>query len=470
MSASDPATQSLRFPDPPPRILVVDDERMIRWSLRSCFEEAGAEVEEAATLEEARRALAGPEPSLLVLDIRLPDGDGMDLLREVVRARPELPILVITAYGSLKGAVAAVRSGAFDYVAKPFDLDDLLLTAHRALEHRTLQRLADLHARTAKEDPWPVAEAPATRETLALLSRIGGSGASTVLITGESGVGKGLAARYIHAADARGRGRPFIPVSCTSIPEALLESELFGHEQGAFTDARQAKRGLAELAEGGTLFLDEVGDLPAGIQAKLLLLLEDRVFRRVGGTREIQLKARIIAATNRDLDRLVAEGRFRTDLYFRLKVVPVEIPPLRERRADVPALAHYFLEQFRRDLGVKFEEFSPQAMRALEAHSWPGNVRELRNAVERASLLATGERIELDDLPPEIAGGTRASELGGLPPLPAEGVDFHRLERTWVEEALERCAGNRSRAARLLGMNRDQIRYRIEKFGLREPR
>ncbi len=460
--------EPIRFTDPPPRILVVDDERMIRWSLRACFEEAGALVDEAASLEEARRRLEEQWPALLVLDLKLPDGDGLDLLEEVQAEGTDLAALVITAYGSVRGAVEAVRKGAFDYVAKPFELDDLLLTAKRALEQRELRRIADLRARL-DDTLWPVAEAESTRKVQELLQRIGGSGATTVLLTGESGVGKGLAARYLHAASAAGGEAPFIPVSCTSIPETLLESELFGHERGAFTDAKESKRGLAELAWGGTLFLDEVGDLPPGIQAKLLTLLEDRHFRRVGGTRQLELQARVVAATNRDLEKEVAAGRFRADLFYRLKVVPVEIPPLRQRVADIVPLADFFLGQFRREFGVGVEGFGDEVIRAMEAYGWPGNVRELRNAVERAALLAQGERVGLGDLPPEVGGGDRGAEgSAGSLALPAEGVDLQALERAWVLEALRRCDGNRSQAARLLGMNRDQIRYRIEKFNLGE--
>ena len=457
--------EPLRFASPPPRILVVDDERMIRWSLRSCFEDAGGEIEEAATLEEARRRLAERWPDLLVLDLRLPDGSGMDLLAEVRDEDPDLPVLIITAYGSLSEAVDAIRKGAFDYVGKPFDLDDLLLTCNRALERRDLRRILDLQAREA-DSHWPVAESPLTRQVVELLQRIGRSGATTVLLTGESGVGKGLAARTLHAA-AAGGDRPFIAVPCTSIPETLLESELFGHERGAFTDAKTSKRGLAELAWGGTLFLDEVGDLPPGIQAKMLTLLEERTFRRVGGTRLLRLEARVVAATHRDLEKEVESGRFRADLYYRLKVVPVEIPPLRQRREDIPSLAEHFLRGFERELGVKVAGFTPDAMRALLAYSWPGNVRELRNAVERAALLAPGKEIQLADLPPEVAAGAGGTSSGaGFPRLPAEGVNLEALEKHWVEEALRRCHGNRSQAARLLGMNRDQIRYRIEKYGL----
>ncbi|HEX9794113.1 MAG TPA: sigma-54 dependent transcriptional regulator [Planctomycetota bacterium] len=455
---------SLRFSEPLPRILVVDDERMIRWSLRSAFEDAGAKVEEAATLAEARRRLNESWPDLLVLDLKLPDGSGIDLLAEVHEEDADLPVLVITAFGSLRGAVEAIRTGAFDYVSKPFDLDDLLLTAERALERRDLRRMADLQVRDLMSEE-AVAVAGVSVRVQELLERVGRSGASTVLLTGESGVGKGLAARRLHAAGKGGPSRPFIALSCTSIPETLLESELFGHERGAFTDAKDAKPGLCELARGGSLFLDEVGDLPPGVQAKMLTLLEDRTFRRVGGTRQLRLEARIVAATNRDLQQEVESGRFRADLYYRLKVVPVEIPPLRERAEDVVPLAERFLAHFRRELGVDVRSFDESALECLRRWRWPGNVRELRNAVERAALLAPGNSIQISDLPPEISGADGRPDPDGLPVLPREGLDFEALERAWVGEALRRTGGNRSAAARLLGMNRDQIRYRIEKFG-----
>ena len=456
--------EPFRFPGTPPEILVVDDERMIRWSLRSALEDAGAKVEEAASLGEARRRLAESWPDLLILDLKLPDGSGMELLAELSAEDGDLPVLVITAFGSLSGAVEAIRAGAYDYVAKPFELDDLLLTAGRALERRDLRRIARLQARGSPE-LWPVAADAATRRLLDLLERIGRSGAGTVLITGETGVGKGVAARVLHAAAGDPERRPFIAVSCTAIPETLLESELFGHERGAFTDAKERKQGLCELACGGTLFLDEVGDLPAGIQAKMLTLLEERTFRRVGGTRPLRLQARVIAATNRDLEQEVAAGRFRSDLYYRLKVVPVEIPPLRAHREDIRPLAQHFLALYRSEFDVALQGFSPEALDALERYAWPGNVRELRNAVERAALLAPGPEVGCADLPPEVAG-LSAAAAGATLDLPPEGVNLEQLERQWVEEALRRSGGNRSRAARLLGMNRDQIRYRIEKYGL----
>lgn len=459
----------LRFPDPAPHVLVVDDERMIRWSLRAGLEEAGAVVEEAASLAEARRRLGESWPDLVLLDLRLPDGTGTELLAEMLAQDAELPVLIITAFGSLEGAVQAMRDGAQDYIAKPFELDELVHKCASVLERHRLRRLTRFQQQ--RDAPAGiVAKSQALREVVDLLQRIGGSGASTVLLTGESGVGKGLAARVLHEAGADPEA-PFIPVACTAIPETLLESELFGHERGAFTDARESKPGLAELAHGGTLFLDEIGDLPPAIQAKMLTLLEDRSFRRVGGTRQRRLEARVVAATNRDLEEEVAAGRFRADLFYRLRVVPVRIPPLRERVEDIRPLAERFLLDFSREFSSPARRLAPQTVDALEGFAWPGNVRELRNAIERAVLLASGEELHPSDLPQEVLGGASATEDAGaaehgVPGLPSSGCAIEDLERAWVSEALRRCDGNRSQAARLLGLNRDQIRYRIEKFGL----
>jgi len=461
-------SNAFQFTGPRPHVLVVDDERMIRWSLREALEQAGAQVEEAASLEEARRRLAESWPDLMLLDLRLPDGNGMELLEELLEQDETLPVLMITAYGSVEGAVRAMQAGAQDYIAKPFELDDLLLKVASVLDRRKLERLAQIQERGENERSPVEVSSAAWREVAELLERVGRSGASTVLLTGESGVGKGYAARMLHEAGGNTKDRPFVAVSCTAIPETLLESELFGHEQGAFTDARRAKPGLAELAHGGTLFLDEIGDLPPAMQAKMLTLLEDRSFRRVGGTRDLRLQARVVAATHRDLEAAVEQGQFRSDLYYRLRVVPIEIPPLRQRREDVLPLAEMFLERFRSELGTEVAGFSAEASSVLQGFHWPGNIRELRNAIERAALLACGDRIEPGDLPAELTSSPQgqAAPSAGLPEFPAGGVDLAALERHWVAAALAAAKGNRSQAARLLGMNRDQIRYRLEKYDL----
>jgi DNA-binding NtrC family response regulator len=309
------------------------------------------------------------------------------------------------------------------------------------------------------------------KDVVKLIDRVAQSEASTILLLGESGVGKGVVARALHDSSRRA-SRPFLNITCTALPESLLESELFGHERGAFTDARQQKRGLVELAQGGSLFLDEIGDLSAALQGKLLRFLEAKQFRRVGGTRDITVSVRVLAATNRDLQKEVNENRFREDLYYRLNVIPVRIPPLRERKDDLKPLVDRFITHFNREFRKQIKGFTPDAFAVMQRYHWPGNVRELRNAIERAVLLSDHEWLSVDDLPQEVR---EPAGMGGAPraksapvdvyQLPNEGVGLDKLEREYVRQALERTHGNRSRAARMLGMNRDQIRYRIEKFG-----
>ncbi|HET6204908.1 MAG TPA: sigma-54 dependent transcriptional regulator [Planctomycetota bacterium] len=453
----------------PARVLIVDDEKMIRWSLRASLEETGYEVGEADKGATALEAFARETPDLVLLDYRLPDRTGLDVLKSLHSLAPDVPVLLLTAHASLAGAVAAVKEGAFDYLAKPYEVDDLILRIGRALEASALQRQVDRRREQERAQfglANLVAESPAMGEVVQLVRRVAQSEATTILLLGETGVGKGLVARALHH-EGRTADGPFLDVTCTAIPETLLESELFGHERGAFTDARTQKHGLFELADGGTVLLDEMGDLPPGLQAKLLRVLEDKTFRRVGGTRDLRVSVRIVAATNRDLDAEVAEGRFRRDLYFRLKVIPILLPPLRERPADVEPLARRFLGHFRGEFRKEVSDFEPAALEALRRYPWPGNVRELQNAIERAVLLTESEVVRRADLPREIAGDSGGSP--GPPSnrallLPAEGVVLEELERDLVRQALERTKGNRSRAARLLGLNRDQIRYRIAKF------
>jgi len=458
------------------RILVTDDEKMIRWSLRSALEEGGYSVEEAQTAREATEALNKDLPDLLLLDLRLPDGNGLDVLRSARKLSSNLPVILITAHGTVEGAVAAIKEGAYDYVTKPFEVADLLHTVSRALETSSLRQEV---ARRREESYRSfgtrniVADSTAMREVARMVGRVAQSEASTILLLGESGVGKGLVAQALHV-ESRSADRPFLNVTCTAIPETLLESELFGHERGAFTDARTQKKGLFELADGGTVFLDEIGDLSAGLQGKLLRVLEDKVFRRVGGTRDIRVSVRIIAATNRDLEAEVREGRFRTDLYYRLNVIPIHIPPLRERREDVLPLAERFVALFNSEFKKTVEGFEDDAAEALRSYSWPGNVRELRNAIERSVLLTESSRLRLVDLPREIrdrtavavAAGSGDDADGSSFVLPTSGVVLEEVEKEFVRQALERTGGNRTRAARLLGINRDQMRYRIEKFRL----
>lgn len=454
------------------RILVVDDEKMIRWTITRSLGEAGFTTEDASTGAEAVAAVEREVPDLVLLDFKLPDKTGVEVLREIRRIAPEVPVILITAFGSVEGAVAAMREGAYDYRSKPFEIDDLMLAVRRALEASELRdevRALREETRRAAAVPEMVAESPAAKRVVQFIERVAQSEASTILLLGESGVGKGIVARALHDASRRA-ARPFLNITCTALPEALLESELFGHERGAFTDARQQKRGLVELAQGGSLFLDEIGDLSPALQGKLLRFLEEKQFRRVGGTRDISVSVRVIAATNRDLEREVKENRFRQDLYYRLNVIPLQIPPLRERVEDLKPLVERFVAYFNREFRKHVKGFVPEAFAAMERHPWPGNVRQLRNAIERAVLLSDRDWLTVEDLPIEVREPRGAAVLADgasadVFRLPADGVRFDALEREYVRQALERTRGNRSRAARLLGMNRDQIRYRIVKFG-----
>ncbi len=459
----------------PPRVLVVDDEELVRWSLRQELERAGYLVDEAPTAAAALESAMRDLPDLVLLDHRLPDRTGVEVLRELKKALPRLPVVMLTAHASIDGAVEAMKEGAYDYLTKPFEVDDVLRALRRATEAAHLrEELAQVRERGQREYGLPNVLGPssAMRDVVRMVQRVASSEASTILLLGESGVGKGLIARALHVEGAA-RERPFQNITCTALPESLLESELFGHERGAFTDAKVQKKGLFELADGGTVFLDEIGDMSLVLQGKLLRFLEEKVFRRVGGTRDIHVVARIIAATNKDLEKEVEAGRFRRDLYYRLRVIPIVIPPLRERPEDIEPLAQHFLAHFNAEFHKAISGFASEALEGLKGYSWPGNVRELRNAIERAVLLAEGAQLEREDLPFEIwRGGRRAASTsdvrGGGYTLPARGLVLAELEKDLLCQALERSHGNRTRAARLLGLNRDRIRYRIQKFGLEQ--
>jgi DNA-binding NtrC family response regulator len=453
------------------RILIVDDEKLIRWGLAQGLEQAGYNADQATTAAEALEAIARDMPDLVLLDYKLPDRPGTDVLRAVRKLSPRTPVVMITAHASIGGAVEAMKEGAYDYIGKPFEMDELIQTVQRALETGNLREQVARQREDAQREAAVeniLADSAAMKEVVRLIHRVAPSEASTILLLGESGVGKGLVARALHFAGAAAE-RPFMNITCTALPESLLESELFGHEKGAFTDARTQKKGLFELADGGTVFLDEIGDLSPGLQGKLLRVLEDKTFRRVGGTRDIKVAVRIIAATNKDLEQEVAAGRFRGDLYFRLKVIPIEIPPLRERIEDLIPLAESFMAHFNREFHKQVRGIEPATVELLKAHHWPGNVRELRNAIERAILLTDGEKLSPHDLPTDIQkpkGRTPAAK--DEIKLPHAGLVLEELEKELVVQALTRARGNRTRAARLLGMNRDQIRYRIEKFKLED--
>jgi len=450
-----------------PTILVVDDEELIRWSLTTRLKEDGYRLLEAETAADAlKRCRDGVD--LVLLDYRLPDADGLTVLKQIKDADPDTLVILLTAYASVDTAVEAMKHGAYHYANKPFDVDEIALLVEKALETTQLRReVRALRATQAR--PYSldriVGVSPAIAGTRALLQKIAASPASTVLLTGESGTGKDLAAKVLHFASARA-SRPFMNITCSALPEALLESELFGHERGAFTGADRQKRGLIESADGGTVFLDEIGEMVPALQAKLLRFLEEKTFKRVGGSADLKVDVRVIAATNRNLQEEVRQGHFREDLYYRLNVLPIVLPPLRERREDIPGLVHFYIDSYNTEFKKRVRGIDADAMTLLERYPWPGNVRELRNAIERAMLLADGDTLVPGDFPAMTSSALR---LGDRVELPAGGIDLEQLERSLVVQALERTAWNQTKAAALLGVNRDQIRYRIEKFQLEKP-
>jgi DNA-binding NtrC family response regulator len=454
-----------------PRILVVDDEAGVQESLRMLLKD-DCEVITAGSVDSALRSIAEAEPDLILLDLVMPGRGGLDLLQEISEQASPPPVVVLTATKTVTSAVEAMKRGAADYVTKPFEVDALRIKVRQLLERRALEReVARLRARVDGQERLGglLGRSDVMQEVFRTLRRVAVSRA-TVLIHGESGTGKELAARAIHDLGPRREG-PFVAVHCAAIPETLIESELFGHERGAFTDAVDRRIGRFEAAAGGTLFLDEIGELSAAVQAKLLRVLQERSIERLGGTRTIAVDVRVIAATHRELDREVAEGRFREDLYYRIHVVPVSMPPLRERREDVRLLASHFLAQTRADAGRPELEFASGVLAALERYSWPGNVRELQNAIEHAVALCDGNAVRLEDLPQPVV---RAGRIEGL----REAVHAGRLgfeeaaadfERELLLEALERTGWNQTRAAEHLDITRRALKLKMDRYGLKPP-
>jgi len=451
------------------RVLVVDDEPLIRWSLAERLRADGHVVTEAGTAAEAiDRAERGVD--LVLLDYRLPDDDGLVVLRKLRDLDLDILVVMLTAHKGVETVVEAMKAGAYDYATKPFDLDDVALRVTRALEATRLRR----ELRTLREGlarPFSpasiIGESEPMQRTKALVRKVATSPGSTVLITGESGTGKDLLAKVVHYSSHRA-ARPFLNITCSALAETLLESELFGYERGAFTDARQQKRGLLEQADDGTVFLDEIGEMSPALQAKLLRFLEEKTFRRVGGTADVHVDVRVVAATHRNLEESVRAGKFRQDLYFRLNVLRIEIPPLRDRGNDIALLAQHFVETFAREFKRSVPGMTAATEQLLKAYAWPGNVRELRNLVERAVLMTEDGVLDPADFETirGSAGASDEAETGGFA-LPAAGVNLEEVERSLVVQALERAGGNQTRAAKLLGLHRDQIRYRIEKFSLK---
>ena len=451
-------------------ILLVEDEKLLRWALEKQLQRAGHRVHAAGDLATAAGFLGAAHPDVVLLDLGLPDGHGLDFYENNRDRLEGSVVIVMTALGAVEEAVRAMKLGALDFLSKPVNQADLVALVERSLAVRGLELEAQA-ARQGRErrlGKTVIGEAPAFREVIEVAEQVARSEVATILVRGESGAGKNVVGRLIHAFSTR-RARPLLEVSCATIPHDLLESELFGHEKGAFTDAKSVKRGVCELAEGGTVVLDEIGELPLDLQAKLLRFLEERRFRRVGGTREIVVDVRVVALTNRDLQAMVREKTFRNDLYYRLSVFPLLVPPLRERSADILPLAHHFLASLQPRLGRRFDGFEAEAEARLLAYSWPGNVRELRNVVERAMVLERGPRITLRSLVLDWAGMPEGAvgAVGGASAMPPGIVPLEQMEREMVARAMRATGHNQTRAAELLGITRDQLRYRLDRFGMR---
>jgi len=455
------------------RTLVVDDERSMQEFLEILLRREGYDVTCVGDVDSALLALESDDFDVVISDLQMPGKTGLDLLHALRETSPDTVALVMTAFASTETAIAAMKEGAYDYLTKPFQVDEIRLVLEKALEKKLLARenrrlRSELRSQIRQRSL--IGSGSAMQRVYELIGQVAETKAN-VLISGESGTGKELVARAIHAASDR-RERPFVALNCGAIPENLLESELFGHVKGAFTGAVQNKEGLFETADSGTLFLDEVGELPPSLQVKLLRAIQERAIRRVGGTNDRRVDVRILAATNRRLEDEVAAGRFREDLYYRLNVIQIALPPLRERPEDVPLLVQHFVEKYARELGKEIGGASEEAMRRLLDHSYPGNVRELENVIERAVALSRGGTIEVDSLPPSLlrppADGAARSSI-----LPTEGANLDNLvndyERGLLLEALERAGGVKKRAAKLLGVSFRSFRYRLQKLGLDEP-
>ena len=449
-----------------PTILIIEDEAKMRRLLELNLGDDGFKTLSAGDAETGLKLLDSEPVHLVLTDLKLPGISGLEFLQTAKQQNPALPIVVMTAFGSVETAVEAMKSGASDYVLKPFSLAEMRMVVHKELDNSRLrEENRSLREALGEKYSHPniVAISPKMQEVLATVERVAPTN-STVLLGGESGVGKDLIARAIHEKSRRASG-PFIKINSTAIPENLLESELFGYERGAFTGATTTKPGKFELADKGTLFLDEIGDVPPAIQVKLLRVLQEREFERLGGTRTIKVDVRLLAATNRDLRAALEDGTFREDLYYRLNVVPIDIPPLREHKEDIPGLANLFLTRFATESGRSeiITGISPAALQLLVGHYWPGNVRELQNVIERACALALGNQLEASDI--QLDSPRNRNNAASDRFLP-DGMTLDQWEDEMIREALKRAGGNKSQAARLLGLSRNALRYRLSKIGI----
>jgi DNA-binding NtrC family response regulator len=448
------------------RVLVVDDEEIVRESLCGWLRRDGYAVEAAPDGKAALDALRAAQWSIVLLDLKMPGMDGLQVLEEARRVRPEAAFVLMTAYATVDTAVAAMKLGAYDYLVKPFDPEELSVLARRITEQQALvHENQELRAALKREYGFHdlISKSPAMHRVFEL-ARVAARSSSTILVLGESGSGKEVLARAVHAESPRAAGA-FVAVSCAALTETLLESELFGHERGAFTGAVARRKGKFEAAHGGTLFLDEVGDISPKLQLDLLRVLEERRFQRVGGTESIDVDVRVVAATNRDLVKAVAEGKFREDLYYRLDVIPITLPPLRERREDIPLLVQHFLQRLSSELGRPIDGVSPEGMAALVAHGWPGNVRELRNVLERGAVVAKGKLVELEDL--GLAAAAAPATAAAAAAVRAQPPSLEEVEKRHVAEVLAWSGGNVTQAARVLGIDRMTLYNKMKRYHLR---
>ncbi|MBZ5547916.1 MAG: sigma-54 dependent transcriptional regulator [Acidobacteriia bacterium] len=468
------------------KILVVDDERLVRWSLRQKCEEWGYQVIEAEAGEPGLKLAQHESPDLVLLDVRLPDLSGLEVLDQLKKNGDARAVIMITADPQLDDVKVALKLGAYDFVGKPLDFDELHVAIKNALEASRLRsEVQSLRGEVKRSAGYHeiVSASPKMTELMNFVRKVAASEATTILIQGESGTGKDLIAKAIHYESTR-QEKPFVAINCSAIPETLMEAELFGHEKGAFTDAKQMKKGLFEVADGGSLFLDEIGELSPLLQAKLLRVLEDQVIRRVGGVRDMQVNVRVIAASNRDLEKAVREGNFRQDLYYRLAIIAIFIPPLRERKEDILPLVTFFIDRYNQRFRKSVRGISDETRRLLVQHSWPGNVRELKNSIERAMILEDEPFLRPVYLPFSVSEAqagltaferTAAHDNGQVLPngrslprlyIPEGGTSLEEVERAMVELAMKQANSNQTHAAKLLDISRDALRYKLKKFGL----
>ncbi|HLM82891.1 MAG TPA: sigma-54 dependent transcriptional regulator [Terriglobales bacterium] len=470
---------------PVEKIMVVDDEHLVRWSLRQKCEEWGYQVIEADSGEPALKLAQRESPDLVLLDVRMPDISGIEVLDQLKKNGDARAVIMITADPQIDDVKAALKLGAYDFVGKPIDFDELHVTIKNALEATSLRtEVQTLRSEVRRASGYNsvVSVSPKMTELMNFVRKVAASEATTILIQGESGTGKDLIAKAIHYESSR-QEKPFVAINCSAIPETLMEAELFGHEKGAFTDAKQMKKGLFEAADGGTLFLDEIGELSPLLQAKLLRVLEDQVIRRVGGVRDMQVDVRVIAASNRDLEKAVRDGQFRQDLYYRLAIIAIFIPPLRERKEDILPLVDFFIERYNRRFKKSIRGITDETRRLIFSHNWPGNVRELKNTIERGMILEDEPFLRPEYLPFSVgeSGGrtlferTSPADGGQILPngrtlprlyIPEGGTSLEEVEHAMVELAMRQASGNQTHAAKLLDISRDALRYKLKKFGL----